>query len=86
MTGFRVFLLLCACVLSGCSFPAWRDRAMADLMAGRIRPPGPSTGTGTPSQTIEFYDRSGQHLGYGVSRGGAVDVYGADGSRKGFAR
>jgi len=73
--------------LSACTFPAWRDRVMADLMAGRLHldysqvSPG-----GSPSSYLDFYDRSGGRLGYGVAREGGMDVYGADGSRLGLGR
>lgn len=84
----RVILLAAAgMIVTACtSFPAWRAQALRDLTEGRIRPPGPTTGLATPSRTTEFYDASGQHLGYGVSRGGSVDVYGRDGSRVGYGR
>jgi len=88
MTEFRVFLLLCACVLSACTpFPIWRDQTYQDLLAGRLQldhaqiSPG-----GSPSSYMDFYDRSGRRLGYGIVREGGMDVYGADGSRGGYGR
>lgn len=74
-------------LLSACTFPAWRDQVMADLMAGRLKldhsqvSPG-----GLPSSYLDFYDRSGRRLGYGIVREGYVDVYGADGRRLGYGR
>jgi len=39
-----------------------------------------------PSQTIEFYDAAGRHLGYGKVQGGAVEFFNADSSRAGFGK
>lgn len=72
---------------SACGFPAWRDQALRDVAEGRWHvnpeqvPPGSA-----PSQTIEFYDASGRHLGYGMNRGGSVEFFNTDSSRAGFGR
>ena len=80
-------LVIALLSLSGCSFASWRDQTYQDLMAGRLRTDYSQIGPGgSDSQTIEFYDRGGRHTGYGVIHGGSIDVYGRDGSRKGFAR
>jgi len=80
-------VVLTALPLSSCGFPAWRDQVMRDLMEGRLKIDysriGPS---GAPSQTVEFYDAGGQHVGYGVSQGGTVNFYNVDGSRAGYGR
>ncbi len=77
----RFWLIAFRVLLSSCGFLAWRDQVMADLMAGRLQADysriGPS---GTPSQTVQFYDAGGRHVGYGVISGGTVNVYGPDGS------
>jgi len=81
LATLTVFLLF----LSGCNFPSWRDQVYADLLAGRLQldysqvSPG-----GSPSSYLDFYDRSGGRLGYGIVRDGWVDVYGAGGGRLGY--
>ena len=81
----RVLLLLVILSLVACTFPAWRDQVMRDLMEGRLKIDYSRVGSGgSPSQTIEFYDAGGKHVGYGVYRGGTLDIYNADGSRAGY--
>jgi hypothetical protein len=74
-------------LLSGCGFAQWRDQALRDVAEGRwhVIPEQVPAG-GAPSQTIEFYDASGRHLGYGRIQGGGVEFYNMDGSRAGFGR
>ncbi|MDE2181012.1 MAG: hypothetical protein KGJ40_09230 [candidate division NC10 bacterium] len=73
--------------LSACGFPAWRDQALCDVAEGRWHvnpeqvPPGSA-----PSQTIEFYDTGGKHVGYGKVQGGTAEFFNADGSRAGFGK
>ena len=73
--------------LSACGFPAWRDQALREVAEGRWHvdpeqvPPGSA-----PSQTIEFYDASGKHVGYGKVQGGTAEFFNTDGSRAGFGR
>jgi len=73
--------------LSACGFPAWRDQALREVAEGRWHvnpeqiPPGSA-----PSQTIEFYDASGKHVGYGKVQGGTAEFFNADGSRTGFGK
>jgi len=83
-----VGLVLLLVWLSACtSFPAWRDQTLRDVAEGRWHvDPEQVPASGTLSQTIEFYDASGQHLGYGVRSGGAVNFYGPDGSRLGYGK
>lgn len=82
-----ITLLIPLLLLSACGWPAWRDQVMRDLMEGRIQVDSARIGTGVqPSQTIEFYDRAGRHVGYGAMRGGSVDLYNVDGSRAGYGR
>lgn len=84
--GF-VPLLLIGMVASACGFPAWRDQALREVAEGRWHvnpeqvPPGSA-----PSQTIEFFDAGGRHLGYGKVQGGTVEFFNADSSRAGFGR
>jgi len=74
---------------AACTFPAWRDQVMRDLVEGRWHaipdqvPPGSGP---VGSQTIEFYDRAGQHTGYAVIRGGSIEFYNRDGGRAGCGR
>jgi len=82
-----VSLLLIGVVVSACGFPAWRDQALREVAEGRWHvnpeqvPPGSA-----PSQTIEFFDAGGRHLGYGKVQGGTVEFFNADSSRAGFGR
>lgn len=74
-------------LLAACGFPAWRDQALREVTEGRWHvnpeqvPPGSA-----PSQTIEFYDASGKHVGYGKVQGGTVEFFNTDSSRAGFGR
>jgi len=43
-------------------------------------------GTSRPSQTIEFYDASGWHVGYEKVHGGTVEFFNPNSSRAGFGR
>ncbi|MDE2058749.1 MAG: DUF4236 domain-containing protein [candidate division NC10 bacterium] len=75
-------------LLSGCGFAAWRDQTLRDVAEGRwhVDPAQvPPSGAG-PSQTTEFYDASGRHVGYGVMSDGAMNLYGLEGSRLGSGR
>ena len=73
--------------LSACGFPAWRDQMYRDVMEGRLRVDPATVGpAGQPSQTIEFYDASGRHTGYGKVQGGTVELFNADSSRAGFGK
>lgn len=36
------------------------------------------------AQTIELYDASGRHIGYGKVQGGTLELYKPDGSRTGY--
>ena len=73
--------------LSACGFPAWRDQMMQDVMERRLRVDPATVGpAGQPSQTIEFYDASGRHTGYGKVQGGTVELFNADSSRTGFGK
>jgi len=83
----RIIQVFILSLLSSCSFPAWRDTAYRDLLAGRLQLDYSQISQGaSPSSYLDFYDRSGRRLGYGIVRGGLVDVYGADGSRLGYGR
>ena len=75
-----VLFLSSACT----SFPAWRDQALRDATEGQGRVGG-SVPSG-PSRTVECYDAAGKHLGYSVTSGGTVNVYGPDGGRLGYGR
>lgn len=80
-----VFLIY---LLSGCGFAQWRDQTLREVAEGRWHvDPGqvPPSGAG-PSQTTEFYNAGGRHLGYGKVQGGGVEFYNVDGSRAGFGR
>lgn len=82
-----VCLLLGALSLSACGFPAWRDQLMRDVVEGRWHAiPSQIPAGGQGSQTVEFYDAGGRRVRYGVISGGAVNVYGPDGSRAGYGR
>jgi len=60
---------------------------MSDLMAGPLRTDYIHVGPrGNRSETIEFYDDGGRHVGYGIIRGGSIDLYGVDGRRRGYGR
>ena len=56
------------------------------LLSGCAVPAGTVGTGGQPSQTIEFYDAGGQHLGYGRVQGGTVELFNADSSRAGFGK
>lgn len=43
-------------------------------------------GTSSPSQTIELYDASGKHIGYGKAQGGTVELYTPSGTRLGYGK
>lgn len=83
----RIMVLLIISLLSSC---AWQDRMLRDLAADRQRwaPPYAQGGSGytLPSQSFEFYDPAGRHLGYGSVSGGTVNIYRPDGSRLGYGR
>ena len=69
----RVACSVMICVwLAGCAAQPWHS--------------DPIGSTGQPSQTIEFYDASGRHTGYGRVQGGTVDLFNADSSRRGYGR
>ena len=80
-------LLLSAWLVAGCGFTGWREQMYRDVMAGRLQVDPSQVGpSGQPSQTIELYDASGRHTGYGRVQGGTVDLFNADSSRAGFGR
>ncbi len=88
----KISLLSCFAVitvfLSACGFAQWRDSLMRDVVEGCWHAnPGqiPASSSG-PSQTVEFYNASGRHVGYGVIGGETVDFYRADGSRAGYGK
>ena len=82
--GVAILLLVS---LTACGFPAWRDQTYRDVMAGRLQVDPAQVGSaGQPSQTIEFYDASGRHTGYGKVQDGTVDLFNADSSRAGVGR
>ncbi|GEM_PF-3565277 len=43
-----------------------------------------SYGGRPPAQTIELYDASRRHIGYGKVQGGTLELYKPDGSRAGY--
>lgn len=87
MTGILLFLLPLLFLLSACTFPAWRDQVYADLLAGRLElDPSQVSQGGSPSSYLDFYDRSGRRLGYGVVREGVVNLYWPGGNRLGDGR
>lgn len=74
-------------LLSGCDFAQWRDQALRDVAEGRWHVNDEQVPAGGPlSQTIETYDASGKHLGYGKVQGGTAEFFNADSSRAGFGR
>lgn len=85
--ALTILYLIFVVSLSACGFPAWRDQALREVAEGRWHvnpeqvPPGSA-----PSQTIEFYDAGGKHLGYGKVQGGTAEFFNADGSRVGFSK
>jgi hypothetical protein len=82
-----VGLILLTLWLSGCGFPARRDQTLRDVAEARwhVDPAQVSPGRAS-SQTIEFFDASGRHTGYGILRGGTIERFNIDGSRAGFGR
>lgn len=87
VAALTMLCLMLLLFLSACGFPAWRDQALREVAEGRWHvnpeqvPPG-----GTSSQTTEYYDASGRHVGYGKVQGGAVEFFNPDGSRAGFGK
>ncbi|MDE2058882.1 MAG: DUF4236 domain-containing protein [candidate division NC10 bacterium] len=85
--GLLVALMFLVYLLSGCGFAQWRDQALRDVAEGRWHvnpeqvPPGSA-----PSQTIEFYDAGGKHVGYGKVQGGTAEFFNTDGSRTGSGK
>jgi hypothetical protein len=86
--NFLVSVVLTTLLLTSCGFPAWRDQLMRDVVEGRwhANPDQIPAGSGGPSQTVEFYDASGRHVGYRVIRGGSAEFFNAGGSRVGYGR
>lgn len=82
---WQLTALLIISLLSSC---AWQDRMLRDLAADRQQWAAPYTQGGSgyalPSQSFEFYDPAGRHLGYGSVSGGTVNIYRPDGSRLGY--
>lgn len=74
-------------LLAACGFPAWRDQALRDVAEGRwhVNPEQIPHGS-APSQTVEFYDAGGRHLGYGKVQGGSIELFNASGVRAGYGR
>ena len=66
-------------VLAGLLLAAW-------LVSGCVAAPGGYVGTGGQPSTIEFYDASGRHTGYGKIQGGSVELFNPDSSRRGFGK
>lgn len=63
-------------LLAACGFAAWRDRTYQKLMDGTLHLDASKIGpSGRGSETIEFYDRGGQHVGYGRGSGGTIELY-----------
>ena len=58
------------------------------LLAGcaTVPPSTQAVGTSQPSQTIELYDASGRHIGYGKVQGGSIELFNPDSSRAGSGR
>lgn len=72
-------------LLSACGFAPWRDRTYQQLMDGTLHLDASKIGPrGSGSETIEFHDRGGQHVGYGRVRGGTIDLYDAGSRRIGY--
>lgn len=73
--------------LSACGFPEWRDQTLREVAEGWWHVDSAQVpASSAPSQTIEFYDASGKHVGYGKVQGGTAEYFNADGSRAGFGR
>ena len=51
-----------------------------------VPPSTQAVGTFQPSQTIELYDASGRHTGYGKVQGGSIELFNPDSSRSGSGR
>ena len=66
-------------LLIGLLLAAW-------LVSGCVAAPGGYVGTGGQPSTIEFYDASGRHTGYGKIQGGSVELFNPDSSRRGFGK
>lgn len=83
----RYILLTGFVLLSACGFPAWRNHALREVAEGRwhVNPEQVQGGAGL-SQTIEFYDAGGRHIGYGKVQGGTIEFFNVDSSRAGYGR
>jgi hypothetical protein len=70
-------ILVTGCLLvSACGFAAWRDRTYQQLMDGTLHLDASQIAPrGGGSQTVEFCDRGGQHVGYGRVSGGTIELY-----------
>ena len=53
--------------------------------ASPLRMTGYGSG-GTPTQSIEMYDASGKHVGYGKIQNGTVELYKPNSSRMGYGK
>ena len=74
-------------IVTACGFAQWRDSLMRDVVEGRWHAtPSQIPAGGQGPQTVEFCDRGGRHVGYGVIQGGTVNFYNVDGSRAGIGR
>jgi hypothetical protein len=85
--ALRFAATLLTLFLSSCGFPAWRNQALREVAEGRWRVDPEQVPLGSaPSQTIEVFDASGRHVGYGKVQGGTVEFFNANSSRAGFGR
>lgn len=63
----------------------WFLLSVALLSSACAHPVSPASyGGGAPTQTLELYDASGRHIGYGKVQGGTLELYKPDGSRTGY--
>ena len=85
--GLGILATGCLLVSACTSFPAWRDKTLGDVAEGRwhVNPAQVSAGS-TSSQTVEFYDAGGKHLGYGKTQGGSMEFFNVNSSRAGFGK
>lgn len=65
--------------LSGLGLAAW-------LLSGCTVPMQSYGYSNQSSQTVEFYDTSGRHTGYGKIQGGNIELFNPNSSRQGFGK
>lgn len=78
-----VFFGLTAC------FPEWRDQMLRDMAENRVHRSFidlSGISSNSLSQTVEFYDPSGSHIGYGKTQGGSIEFFNNESNRTGFGR